>query len=29
VREAAARGVRVPLQEALYALVKGREASYS
>jgi 2-dehydropantoate 2-reductase len=29
VREARARGVRVPLQEALYALVKGREASYS
>ena len=29
VREARQRGVRVPLQEALYRLVKAREASYS
>jgi 2-dehydropantoate 2-reductase len=29
VRQAHARGVRVPLHEALYALVKGKEASYS
>ena len=29
VREARQRGVPVPLQEALYALVKGKEASYS
>jgi 2-dehydropantoate 2-reductase len=29
VREARARGDRVPLHEALYALVKGKEASYA
>jgi 2-dehydropantoate 2-reductase len=29
VREARARGIAVPLHDALYALVKGKEASYS
>jgi 2-dehydropantoate 2-reductase len=29
VREARGRGVPVPLHEALYALVKGKEAAYS
>ena len=29
VREAARTNVPVPLQSALYALVKGKEASYS
>jgi 2-dehydropantoate 2-reductase len=29
VREARRRGVPVPLQTAVYRLVKGREASYS
>jgi 2-dehydropantoate 2-reductase len=29
VREARERGVEAPLQEAVYALVRGREASYS
>jgi 2-dehydropantoate 2-reductase len=29
VREARRRGVQVPLQEALYRLVRAREASYS
>ena len=28
VREARAHGVEAPLQEAVYALVRGREASY-
>ena len=29
VREAERTGVRAPLQRALYALVRGKEASYS
>jgi 2-dehydropantoate 2-reductase len=29
VRSAQANGVAVPLQEAIYALVRGKEASYS